>query len=67
MDLETAYSYIEGCTMDMCMSEGNATEQHLLLCEAYDDFNIACQEEDPEWHANWRTATGCGNFQVYLL
>lgn len=59
MDLETAYSYIEGCTMDMCMSEGNATEQHLLLCEAYDDFNIACQEEDPEWHANWRTATGC--------
>ena len=60
-------SYVTGCAMDMCTAQGNSTEQSRLVCEAYNAFDSACKESDPEWNINWRSATNCGKSKSLLF
>lgn len=59
MDTFIVDGFVSGCTMDMCMTQNNATEQKKYLCGVYADFDESCKETHAEWHVNWRNITGC--------
>lgn len=66
---------VNGCVIDMCMSEGNSTQQNILRCEAYAALTARCLEysESIGLHLkiHWKEFTNCpmdcGNNEVFDL
>ena len=61
-----AAGFVNACSMDMCIAEGNRTKQKELLCDVYSDLDLACKEVLPEWISHWRDITNCRNNLNYF-